>query len=156
MGIHLTDDMRAALDVSVLCWLATVDEQGCPNVTPKEAFSHDGDAIVIAHIASPGSVANIRRHPLVCVTVLDVFEQRGFKFKGTAEVVDSTDPMFDTVARRVMPMLADRFPLHGVIKVEVDVATPVVAPSIWLHPDIPAAERRAATLATYGVDIIES
>ncbi|HEX9869830.1 MAG TPA: pyridoxamine 5'-phosphate oxidase family protein, partial [Candidatus Tectomicrobia bacterium] len=67
----------------MLCWLATVSERGVPNVTPKEIFTHHGDDhIVIADIASSHSVRNVRAHPQVCVSFVDVFRQRGFKITG--------------------------------------------------------------------------
>jgi predicted pyridoxine 5'-phosphate oxidase superfamily flavin-nucleotide-binding protein len=31
----LKDAVRADVDASVLCWLATVDADGAPNVSPK-------------------------------------------------------------------------------------------------------------------------
>jgi len=49
------------LQRSVLCWLATVDAHGQPNVSPKEVFAaFDEKHLVIAHIASPLSVKNIQ------------------------------------------------------------------------------------------------
>jgi predicted pyridoxine 5'-phosphate oxidase superfamily flavin-nucleotide-binding protein len=64
----------------VLCWLATVDEAGRPNVSPKEIFTaHGDDHLLIAHLASPGSVRNLRARPEVCVSFVDVFVQKGFK-----------------------------------------------------------------------------
>ena len=80
---------------SVLCWLATVDPDGWPNVSPKEIFcAYDAHTLLIANIASPGSRANVRRHPAVCVSFVDVFIQKGFKLKGIATVVESTDDPF--------------------------------------------------------------
>ena len=52
----------------VLCWLATVDALGQPNVSPKEVFAViDEEHLVIAHIASPTSVKNVLQNPKVCV-----------------------------------------------------------------------------------------
>ena len=57
----LNDAVRTDMANSVLCWLATVDADGTPNVSPKEIFaSHGDDRIVIADIASPVSVKNLR------------------------------------------------------------------------------------------------
>jgi len=42
-----------------MCWLATVDRHGQPNVSPKEIFAaFDSEHLVIANIASPSSVRN--------------------------------------------------------------------------------------------------
>ncbi len=50
----LTDAVREAARRSVLCWLATVDPEGWPNVSPKEVWAiADEQHVVVAHIASP-------------------------------------------------------------------------------------------------------
>jgi hypothetical protein len=75
---------------SVLCWLATADEAGQPNVSPKEIFAvFDSTHVVIANIASPTSVRNVLVNPRVCVSFVDVFVQKGFKVIGTARNVSS-------------------------------------------------------------------
>lgn len=56
----LSEEVLERMETSVLCWLATVSKDGMPNVSPKEAFMHDGHGkILIAHIASPQSVGNL-------------------------------------------------------------------------------------------------
>ena len=35
----LNDDLRACAERATLCWLATVDAAGQPNVSPKEIFA---------------------------------------------------------------------------------------------------------------------
>ena len=50
----LNEPVRDAARRSVLCWLATVDAEGQPNVSPKEIWSvADDEHVVVAHIASP-------------------------------------------------------------------------------------------------------
>jgi uncharacterized protein len=72
----------------VLCWLATVDAAGVPNVSPKAIFDHyNDDRIIIADIASSDCVRNIQAHPAVCVSFIDVFRQRGFKMIGQATII---------------------------------------------------------------------
>jgi len=49
----LTDAVREAARRSVLCWLATVDAEGQPNVSPKEIWAIADDAhVVVANIAT--------------------------------------------------------------------------------------------------------
>ena len=91
--------MRCA-STSVLCGLAMVDPDGWPNVSPKEVFcAYDARALLIANIASPGNRANVRRHSAVCVSFVDVLVQKGFKSKGIATVVESTDSAFALVGQ---------------------------------------------------------
>lgn len=80
---------------SVLCWLATVDATGQPNVSPKEIFAvFDSEHLVIANIASPGSARNIESQALVCVSFIDIFVQKGFKVAGVARNVGAGEPDF--------------------------------------------------------------
>ena len=74
----ITREVIQSIEASVLCWLATVAPDGSPNVSPKEAFMHDGKGrIIIAHIASPQTVRNITSNPQVCLSFIDVFTQKG-------------------------------------------------------------------------------
>ena len=56
----LSSEVQNSAAHSVLCWLATVDGNGQPNVSPKEIFAvFDTEHLVVANIASPTSVRNI-------------------------------------------------------------------------------------------------
>jgi len=51
--VLLTDAVREAARRSVLCWLATVDAEGQPNVSPKEVWAiADDQHVVVANIAT--------------------------------------------------------------------------------------------------------
>jgi predicted pyridoxine 5'-phosphate oxidase superfamily flavin-nucleotide-binding protein len=53
ISVMLTDTVREAARRSVLCWLATVDADGQPNVSPKEVWAIADDAhVVVANIAT--------------------------------------------------------------------------------------------------------
>ncbi|MEL6255795.1 MAG: pyridoxamine 5'-phosphate oxidase family protein [Bacteroidota bacterium] len=57
------EEIKDYIDRSVLCWLATSSAENFPNVSPKEIFAFYGsDKIIIANIASPQSIRNIREH----------------------------------------------------------------------------------------------
>jgi hypothetical protein len=145
-------DELHTIEHSVLCWLATADAQGQPNVSPKEVFCAHGErGIVVAHIASPTSVANIRARPGVCLSMVDVFTQRGHKFVGTASVIAPDDEAFATLAPPLMAMTGGRFALRAVIHVLVDQATPILAPSYRMIPGTTEAGQVASALRTYGV-----
>jgi predicted pyridoxine 5'-phosphate oxidase superfamily flavin-nucleotide-binding protein len=147
----LTDEIRAAVDRAVLCWLATADADGQPNVSPKEVFAALGDDLVIAHIASPRSVRNVRVNPRVCVSVLEVFEQRGWKLTGRATIVEPADPAFTHLAAPLEAITEGGYPIRAIFRVAVEHAEPIVAPSSWLYPDRDPAVTRAGVLRRYGV-----
>ncbi|WP_199520171.1 pyridoxamine 5'-phosphate oxidase family protein [Fulvimarina endophytica] len=119
--MKINEVVRLDIRNSVLCWLATVDDQGTPNVTPKEIFtSYGDDRVVIADIASSGSVRNVQAQPKVCVSFVDVFRQRGFKLTGRAKIVQQQDPSFLELGAELLRMAGADFPIRNIICVEVE------------------------------------
>ena len=132
----LTDAVREAARRSVLCWLATVDAEGQPNVSPKEVWAiADEQHVVVAHIASPISARNIGQHPQVCLSFVDVFVQKGFKLLGTAREVRTADPEFATWAKPLLAMVGQRFVIHSVLVIQVHSVAAILAPSYRFYPD---------------------
>lgn len=147
----LTPDAVAALDRGVLVWLATSDPDGQPNVSPKEVFAHVDGRVVLANIASPHSVANIRTNPRVCVSVVDVFDERGWKVHGTARLVAADDDEFAIVSGALAAMAGPDFPIRHVIDVTPTRAWSIVSPSHHLVPARTDAQRRTLAMERYGV-----
>lgn len=150
---ELDEEVVAALDAAVLGWLATADEHGMPNVSPKEVFAHlGGDRVVIAHIASPSSARNARANPQGCFSVVDVFRQRGFKLTGPLHLHDPGAARFDEVAAPLRPIVRDRFALRAVFELRVAAVAPIVAPSYTFHAEEVTEESMVAeAMAAYGV-----
>lgn len=141
-----------AMHTSVLCWLATCDAHGQPNVSPKEVFAAiDPQHLVIAHIASPRSVRNIADKPRVCVSFIDVFTQKGFKVLGEACVILPADGRFAQLEPLLLAKTQGRFPIRAAIRVRVDAVEPILAPSYRLYPGTTEAAQVASAMRTYGV-----
>lgn len=149
----ITDEVRRAIDESVLCWLATVDGEGAPNVSPKEMFCAFGERhVVIANIMSAGSARNLRGNPQVCVSFVEVFKQKGFKLRGTARYLKASDADFEERARPLRKMAGERFPFKTLFEIEVTAVEPIVAPSYRLYPDeVTERSQTQSGLATYRV-----
>ncbi len=149
----LNESVREAARRSVLCWLATVDAEGQPNVSPKEVWAIADDAhVVVANIASPMSVRNIAQQPQVCLSFVDVFVQKGFKLKGAAHEVCADDPAFARWATPLLAMVGQRFVIRSVLVIRVTSVAPILAPSYRFYPEetIEALQVDAAMRA-YGV-----
>src|SRR3954465_1085856 len=87
MGV-LTDDMRRVVEFE-LGFIATVCPDGTPNLSPKGTTTvWDDDHLLFADLRSPVTIANLRLNPAVEINVVDVVRRKGFRFKGTATVVD--------------------------------------------------------------------
>lgn len=149
----LTNEVKAYIDKSILCWLATVDNDSQPNVSPKEMFMHYNDTtLLIAHIASPVTLTNIKRQPKVCLSFVDVFVQKGYKIKGQAQIVKKNDLSFQEKVQLLKERFTDRFPISAVIEVTVTSIEPIQAPSYLFFPDTTTEkEQIESAMKTYGV-----
>ena len=132
----ITDALRDTARRSVLCWLATVDAQGQPNVSPKEVWAiADAQHVVVANIASPVTARNIVTQPLVCLSFVDVLVQKGYKLQGTARNVQPDAPDFAQWAAPLQALVGERFVIRSVLLIAVQSVQPIVAPSYWMYPD---------------------
>lgn len=149
----LSEEFTRWSESSVLCWLATADENGVPNVSPKEVWAvFDPDHLVIANIASPISARNVNVNPEVCVCFIDIFAQKGVKVMGIAENVLKSNPSFPYWSEKLLAMAGERFPMGSTFVVTIKAVTPLLAPSYRLYPNETTEEsQRAAALKTYGV-----
>jgi predicted pyridoxine 5'-phosphate oxidase superfamily flavin-nucleotide-binding protein len=153
----LTDAVREAARRSVLCWLATVDAEGQPNVSPKEVWAiADDQHVVVAHIASPISARNVALHPQVCLSFVDVFVQKGFKLFGSAREVRAADAEFATWAKPLLAMVGHRFTIQSVLVVHVRSVAAIVAPSYRFYPDdTTEVAQVASAMRAYSVQAVE-
>lgn len=148
----LTDKTLEYINRSVLCWLATADASGAPNVSPKEVFAVLGtDMMLVANIGSPASVRNIKTNPKVCVSFVDIFVQKGCKVLGTAEVVLPADPRYREMEAALYPIAQGAFQIHSIIAVHVTEVESIIAPSYRLVPGTTEQSQVASAMRTYGV-----
>jgi predicted pyridoxine 5'-phosphate oxidase superfamily flavin-nucleotide-binding protein len=146
----LTDEVLAYIDRSVLCWLATVDATGAPNVSPKQIFAAGGrDTLVIANIASQGSVKNLATNPHVCVNFIDVFVQKGFKLRGTAEVFPLGSARYEELVPPLRAMTQGQFPIHDVVAVNICAIEPIIAPGYVLKAGVTEDSQVAEAMRDY-------
>ncbi len=97
MGI-LTDDMKRVVRQQRLGFMATVCPDGSPNLSPKgTATVWDDDRLVFADLASPVTIENLGHNPACEINVVDTFLRKGYRFKGTAQILTSGD-LFDEIA----------------------------------------------------------
>ncbi|MEO1620336.1 MAG: pyridoxamine 5'-phosphate oxidase family protein, partial [Cyanobacteria bacterium J06632_3] len=136
----------------ILSWLATVDADGNPNVSPKEAFvAYDEKTVLVANIASPQTVRNIQTNASVCLSFVDVFVQKGYKLRGSAEIVLPADARYEALEAPLLEMTKGVFPIRSIIAIRVNTVEPIVAPSYRLFPETTEATQIAAAMRTYGV-----
>ena len=133
MGI-LTDEMQRLVREVRLGFVATVNADGTPNLSPKGTVTvWDDDHLAFADIASPGTVDNLGRSAAVEVNVVDQFLRRGFRFKGAGTVHREGDVFEEGVRRYEASGTARaRERIRGIVLVRVERALPVVSPAYEL------------------------
>lgn len=147
----ITDEIKQYIDKSVLCWLATVDGEQMPNVSPKEVFTYyDDSTIIIANISSPQSAKNIAVNPLVCLSFIDILVQKGYQLKGTAVIVSRKSDEFGVLEKPLLDITQGRFPFTTIIKMTVTQSKKIVAPRYWLYPETTESDQMASAIKTYG------
>ncbi len=93
---ELTSEMIKTLEKQRLGFVATVSENGEPNVSPKGTFvAIDGGTIAFGEIRSPKTLENLLVRPAVEVNFVDPLSRKGFRAKGTATVHGRGSATFD-------------------------------------------------------------
>ena len=97
----LTEDMKRLVAEQRLGFVATVDSDGTPNLSPKGTMQVlDDDHIAFADIRSPATIANLATNPVMEINFVDPFSRTGYRFKGMARVVPRSAPEFSALLER--------------------------------------------------------
>lgn len=150
--MELNKEIKDYINRSVLCWLATTSTENVPNVSPKEIFNHFGtDKIIIANIASPQTVRNIRQNENVCVSFIDILVQKGFQLKGTARIIKKTGTDFLEMEKILTEMTGGNFPFATITEIKVKHVKPIIAPKYILYPETTEKEQIESAKRLYGI-----
>lgn len=145
-------DMAALIRRTILCSAATINADGSPNLSPKSTLAvHDDEHLLFANIASPGTVANLRRDPRIEINCVDIFSRRGYRFSGLASVRSKGDPIYEQVAAALRAEYNNAVPVHDVVLVKVISAKPVLSPAYTFIPGTTEAKLREAYAGKYGM-----
>jgi uncharacterized protein len=140
MGI-LTEDMKRIVREERFGFVATVCLDGTPNLSPKgTTTAWDNDHLVFADIDSSETVANLRLNPVTEINVVDPMIRKGYRFKGTAEIL-TEGLLFDEIlayykARGVTT------PIRCIVLVKVEYAARLVSPVYTLGLSEPEVRNR--------------
>ena len=129
----LTDDMKEIVNGTQLSFVATTCEDGSPNLSPKgsvRVYDEIEDHLVFADIASPGTIENLRRDPRTEVNCVDFLRRRGYRFKGTAQIIEpGDDPAYREIAGWLHQQFGPDVPARHAVLVHVEQARPVDSPA---------------------------
>jgi uncharacterized protein len=147
----ITDDMRDIIRRAILSFVATVNEDNTPNLSPKASLMAREDHLFFANMASPQTIANLKRNPAIEINVVDIFSRRGYRFKGHAELLSEGSPDFAVVAEWVWGINGREYPVHDVVRIRVAEAKPLLSPAYVFGAGITEDGLRAAYMPKYGV-----
>ena len=111
-------------------FVATVNADGTPNLSPKGTFAVlDAATVAFAEIRSPGTLRTLAAKPAVEVNFVDPFTRHGCRLFGTARIVVRGATGFDGL----LPLFADHGSLvpriRAVVLVAVTRALPLSSPA---------------------------
>jgi predicted pyridoxine 5'-phosphate oxidase superfamily flavin-nucleotide-binding protein len=123
----LTADMKRIIEEQLLGFVATTAPDGTPNVSPKGTFFVvDDQTIAFGEIRSPGTIRNLRTNARIEVNFVDPFVRKGYRFAGTAVVVERGAGAFDTLLGHYRGALGPR--LRAIVAITVTRALPLTSP----------------------------
>lgn len=124
----LTPDMKRIIEEHRLGFVATADLDGTPNVSPKGTFIVlDDKRIAFGEIRSPGTIRNLRANPRIEVNFVDPFVRKGYRFAGTATVVERRNGTFEALLGHFRGPLAQR--MRAIVVISVSRALPLTSPA---------------------------
>lgn len=150
--MELTTKIKESINRSILCWLATVSNENIPNVSPKEIFNYyETDKIIVANIASPQTVLNIKQNTNVCISFIDILVQKGFQIKGKAKIIEKADSEFSEMEKILTKMTGGNFPFSTITEIKIEQIKKIVAPKYILYPETTETEQIESAKKAYGI-----
>lgn len=147
----LTEPVIKSIENSVLCWLATVSNENIPNVSPKEIFTvYENDKIIVANIASPQTIKNIKTNANVCISFIDILVQKGYQIKGKAKIINKTQKEFLNMESLLIEMTHGKFPFASITEITVKSIKRIIAPKYILYPETTEEDQIESAKKMYG------
>jgi uncharacterized protein len=127
---RIDKDMRNIVEHAMLSFAATICPDGSPNLSPKGSVRvYDDNSLVFMDIASPTTMANLRRDPRIEINSIDVFSRRGYRFKGSAEIVPPGHPAYEWLSAWLLEVNGPGYPANEAVVVHVERALPILSPA---------------------------
>lgn len=154
--IEIDADMKAIISRAILSFVATVNDDGTPNLSPKASLTVRNGTLYFADIASPRTIRNLRRNPAVEINVVDIFERRGYRFTGRGVVLSPQDEDYSLIADWVRATNGPEYPVDHVVRIELTSITRLLSPAhVFADPPRSQEEIRSTYQEKYGVKPVE-
>jgi hypothetical protein len=144
----ITPAMRALVDRQRLGFVATVNADGTPNLSPKgTVVVWDDEHLLWVGIRSPRTIRNLRERPATEINVVDPLIRKGYRFRGTCRLIEDGTELEEIRAfyRDVRKVTNS---VRRAVLVRVDAVEEVTSPS-YDEPEADEAAIRARYVAWY-------
>jgi uncharacterized protein len=126
----LTEDMKSIIATYPLGFVASVNKDGTPNLSPKGTFVVLNDRqLVFGHIRSPGTVGNIAERPTIEINFLDVLARKAVRVRGRAQMFTRSATEFALLFAALSGWKGYTEIMKGVVRVDVEKAELVLSPA---------------------------
>lgn len=147
----LNQDMKAIIKQANLSFVATINQDGSPNLSPKSTLRpYDDDSLIFADLASPGTIKNLSRNPSTEVNCIDVFSRRGYRFTGKSTVHSPKDIIYDKFNNIILAELGQSTTVHHVVLIKLTSVNPILSPA-YNNPSVTEEKLRESYFRKYGV-----
>ena len=123
----LTQEIKDFLDLQKLGYVATVNADGTPNLSPKGTIvGWTSDELVFADIRSPDTMNNLKKNPHVEINVIDPLARKGYLFRGEARIVDD-----ESLNKKILANYREKgvkSPINAIVLVRVSEVSEVTSP----------------------------
>ena len=149
----LNEDMKAIIVQANLSFVATVNEDGSPNLSPKSTLRvYDDSHLIFANLCSPGTIANLKRDPRIEINCIDIFSRRGYRYTGTAAVHSPGDKLYEEFDATMKQELGPATKVHDAVLVTLADVNPILSPA-YASEGVTEEGLRKTYLKKYGVSV---
>ena len=144
--------MRAIINETILCFAATVNQDGSPNLSPKSTLKvFDDNHLIFANIASPKTISNLKQDPRIEINCVDIFSRRGYRFKGRGIVHSIGSKIHSDLLLEIKNEHGKRIPVLDAVLIEILEAKQVLSPAYQFVKCVTEDSLRNAYMNKYNV-----
>ena len=123
----ITQEIKDFLDLQKLGYVATVNSDGTPNISPKGTIiGWTEKTLAFADIRSPDTMKNLQINPHVEINVIDTLLRKGYLFKGEAKIIQEKS-LFEKILNHYRSN-GIKSPIHAIVLVDVSDISEVTSP----------------------------
>ena len=123
----IRQEIKEFLDLQKLGYVATVNSDGTPNLSPKGTIIGWTDkTLAFADIRSPDTMNNLQTNPHVEINVIDPLLRKGYLFKGEAQIIKDKS-LFEKILNHYRDN-GVKSPINSIVLVKVSDVSNVTSP----------------------------